>query len=110
MSEPITVLVLAGLQRYRTERGLPVSLALEVPEDADGWWLADELGLPFEAIEGIFVNHVIHALSQRLMPGDRVAFIPYGTPGPHRVYLGLAEAGVENREALSRRESVPTDE
>ena len=32
-------------------------------------------------------------------PGDRVAFVPYGTPGPHRVFLGLYTAGKEESDA-----------
>jgi hypothetical protein len=31
-----------------------------------------------------------------ISPGDRVAFVPYGTPGPHRVFLGLYAAGKES--------------
>ncbi|HSK47739.1 MAG TPA: MoaD/ThiS family protein [Coriobacteriia bacterium] len=101
MSSPIKVHILASLQRFREERGLPVALELEVPDGADGWWLAAELGLPYESIEGMFVNHVIYGLDQPVKPGDRVALVPYGTPGPHRVYLGLFEAGVATRENLA---------
>ena len=46
-----------------------------------------------EKIEGVFVNHVVHGIGVHVSQGDRVAFVPYGTPGPHRVLLGLHSAG-----------------
>jgi len=55
--------------------------------------LAEGLGLPVDAIEGVFVNQTLLGLDAHVGPGDRVAFVPFGTPGPHRVYLGLYEAG-----------------
>ena len=61
--------------------------------------LAVSLQLPPEKIEGVFVNHVVHGLSVHVSPGDRVAFVPYGTPGPHRVFLGLYAADKEESEA-----------
>ena len=55
--------------------------------------LAETIGLDTGSIEGVFVNHVLGPVTVRVMPGDRVAFVPYGTPGPHRFYLGLYDAG-----------------
>ena len=78
----------------RTERGLPYTLAVEVPEGGIAARdLAVALGLPPEKIEGVFVNHVMLGIGVHVSPGDRVAFVPYGTPGPHRVFLGLYAAG-----------------
>jgi hypothetical protein len=42
------------------------------------------------------VNHTVHGLDVWLNPGDRVAFVPFDTPGPHRVFLGLYEAGKDS--------------
>jgi nitroreductase len=55
------------------------------------------MGLPVDTIEGAFCNHSIHGLAHVVMRGDQVAFVPYGTPGPHRYFLGLYEAGHEER-------------
>ena len=32
----------------------------------------------------MFCNHRTYPIDHIIMPGDRVAFVPYGTPGPHR--------------------------
>lgn len=57
--------------------------------------LARRLGLPLDRIEGVFCNHRIHPLSHVIRPGDEIAFVPKGTPGPHRYFLGLYQAGQE---------------
>jgi len=41
----------------------------------------------------------VHGIGVHVSPGDRVAFVPYGTPGPHRVFLGLYAAGEEESDA-----------
>ena len=51
-----------------------------------------------DMIEGVFVNHTVYDLGHYVMPSDEVAFVPYGTPGPHRFYLGLYKAGKQSRE------------
>jgi len=92
----ITVRLFGTLHALRRERGLPTTMALEVPEDGiTGVQLAEELDLPLELIEGLFRNHTVGPVSQRLYPGDEVAFVPEGTPGPHRFFLGLYKAGHE---------------
>jgi hypothetical protein len=94
----VTVRIFGSLRPLRTERGLPCTLGVEVPQDGIAARdLAVSLGLPPEKIEGVFVNHSLHGIGVRVSPGDRVAFVPYGTPGPHRVLLGLYAAGKEER-------------
>jgi hypothetical protein len=82
------------LHALRREGGLPTTVVVRVPaagiSAAD---LASELGLPLDVIEGVFCNHTVYGLERVILPGDRVGFVPYGTPGPHRVYLGLYRAG-----------------
>jgi hypothetical protein len=91
----VEVGIFGSLQRHRLKRRLPCRLTVEVPQSglmARG--LAIPLGLPPEEIEVAFVNHIVRSTSARgVFPGDRVAFVPYGTPGPHRLYLGLYNAG-----------------
>jgi hypothetical protein len=91
---PVTVRIFGSLRPLREERGLPVTLDTEVPtEGISAEDLAVRLELPPEMIEGVFVNHRVYGLAHPVVPGDRVAFVPYDTPGPHRVFLGLYAAG-----------------
>lgn len=91
-----TVRVFGMLCEFQRARGIPAETLEEVPEDgisaAD---LARHMGLPVDSIEGAFCNHTIYSLSHIVIPGDQVAFVPYGTPGPHRYFLGLYKAGLE---------------
>jgi hypothetical protein len=91
---PVTVRIFGSLRPLREERGLPVTLETEVPaEGISAEDLAVRLELPLDMIEGVFVNHRVYGLAHPVVPGDRVAFVPYDTPGPHRVFLGLHAAG-----------------
>jgi hypothetical protein len=91
---PVTVRMFGLLHLFRSERGLPSTVEVEVPpEGTTGRGLALDLGLPCDQIEGVFVNRTVYGIDHPVMPGDRVAFVPYGTPGPHRVFLGLYDAG-----------------
>ena len=96
----VTVRVFGSLRPLRTERGLPHALTVEVPRAGIAARdLAVSLGLPPELIEGVFVNHVVHGIGVHISPGDRVAYLPFDTPGPHRVFLGIYAAGKEKSEA-----------
>jgi hypothetical protein len=96
----VTVRIFGSLRQLRTGQGLPHTLDVDVPRGGVAARdLAVSLGLPPEKIEGVFVNHGLHGIGVRVSPGDRVAFVPYGTPGPHRVLLGLYAAGREASEA-----------
>jgi hypothetical protein len=79
----VTVRMIALLHTYRRERGLPVRVSLEVPEDGTrAIDIARDLDLPVERIEGLFLNG-----------RDRVAFVPHGTPASHPAFFG--RAGIE---------------
>ena len=54
--------------------------------------LAERLDLPADKIEAVFINGRAMPLEDGwINPGDRVAFLPPGTPGPHRFLLGIAK-------------------
>jgi hypothetical protein len=90
----VTVRIFGSLRPFRSARGLPCTLTVEVPPGGIAARdLAVSLGLPPEKIEGVFVNHVVRGIGVHVAPGDRVAFVPFDTPGPHRVLLGLYAAG-----------------
>lgn len=93
-----TVRVFGILREYQRERGLAVESLETIPgEGISAAELAARMGLPVESIEGAFCNHTIYGLAHIVRPGDQVAFVPYGTPGPHRYLLGLYKAGHEER-------------
>jgi len=100
MGDRVIVRMFGFLHSLRRERDLPTTVEVDVPEEGTtGRLLALQLDLPPEMIEGIFVNRTVFCLDHPVHPGDRVAFVPYGTPGPHRVYLGLYAAGREGENA-----------
>jgi len=91
---PVTVRVFGSLRPSCDERGVPYAFTVEVPEQGMvAREIALSVGLPVETIEGVFVNHTVHGLNVRVNPGDRIAFVPNDTPGPHRMFLGLYSAG-----------------
>ncbi|KJS83323.1 MAG: thiamine S protein [Peptococcaceae bacterium BICA1-8] len=54
--------------------------------------LAEKLDLPKELIEAVFINGLASPVEDGVIkPGDRVAFIPPGTPGPYRALLGMVK-------------------
>lgn len=91
---PVTVRIFGSLRPQREAEGLPCQLEVEVPEEGTtGRELAEMIELPRDRVEGVFVNHTVHGLGVRISPGDRVAFVPNDTPGPHRFFLKLYAAG-----------------
>lgn len=95
----VTVRMFGCLHTLRRERGLPTTAEVVVPaEGLSGEALARQLDLPLEMIEGVFCNRTVYPIRHRIMPGDRVAFVPKGTPGPHRFFLGLYAAGKDEGE------------
>lgn len=86
-----TVRVLALLHLYCREHGMPTTQTIDVPADGiRALDLASFIGLPIEDIEGLFLNGVLVGLGATVRPGDRVAFLPYGTPASHPAFLGRA--------------------
>jgi len=93
----VTVRLFGALYALQKQRGGDTVLEVELPpEGVTGAELATMLDLPISMIEGVFCNRTVKPLGHRLMPGDRVAFVPEGTPGPHRLFLGLYAAGKED--------------
>lgn len=89
-----TVRMFGALHTFRREQGLEPTTEVAIPsEGRTAHDLAHDLGLPMEKIEGVFVNHLVYSLDRVIQPGDRVAFIPTGIPGPSRIQLGIFNAG-----------------
>lgn len=89
-----TVRMLALLHGYCREHGLPTTRSIDVPTDGiRALDLASSIGLPVEDIEGLFLNGRLVGLGATVHAGDRVAFLPYGTPASHPAFFG--RAGIE---------------
>jgi len=83
-----------NLHTLRLERGLPSVADIWLPPAGHtGFEVAEMLDIPLERIEGVFCNHKAYGLDRILRPGDELAFIPTGVPGPHRFTLGIHTAG-----------------
>ena len=94
MAQSVTVRFFGRMHTLRAERGLPSVSEVAMPaEGLTAAALAAQLELPEDEIEGVFCNHRVYGLDHVLLPGDAVAFVPRGTPGPHRFTLGLYHAG-----------------
>ena len=98
--QAITVRVFGFLQRYMDEQGLPYDLVEDIPGGGcTPYDIAQRLSIPPEKIEAVFCNGGVINIYDTIFPGDRVGFFPHGTPGPYRVFLGIAR---ENRERTRR--------
>jgi hypothetical protein len=85
----ITVRMFGLLHSLRREQGLPTTVELAVPvAGVRADQIARELGLPEERIDGIFFNAMPSALTTTVRPGDRIAFVPVGTPASHPAFFG----------------------
>ena len=85
----VTVRLLAYLHLRRSEQGLPSTFTVAVPTDGmTAAELASKLDLAPSHVEGVFHNHVKSGLDCLVLPGDRVAFVPPGTPASHPAFFG----------------------
>ena len=82
------------LHTFRKEQGLPSEAEVEVPDSGiTAKSLAENIGLPLDMIEGVFLEYKVHPLSIMVNPGDSIAYASRGIPGPHRFTLGIYHAG-----------------
>jgi hypothetical protein len=90
------------LYTLRRKEGLSPSVELQLPsEGKSALAIAREMELPIDKIEAVFCNNTIYSLDHIIMPGDSIAFVPHGTPGPHRYTLGIKQAGDRQKKAHS---------
>lgn len=88
----IEVRAFMQLKQLFAERNWPFPYFYKLEKECSAVELAERLELPTDQIEAVFVNGKAQALDEgRVKPGDRVAFLPPGTPGPHRFLLGIAK-------------------
>lgn len=71
-------------------------LILELDEPTTGRKLAQTLQIPPDEVEVIFVNGFVQNIDFIINPGDRMAFLPPGCPGPYRIALGFYGKNQDN--------------
>ncbi len=97
----VNIRIFGFLRRYMDEQGLSYALEREIARAGDSAFdIAMGLSIPPEKIEVVFCNGRVINIYDPVFPGDRLAFFPFGTPGPYRVFLGIARENLER----SRRE------
>lgn len=81
------------LHTIRRRRGQEPSEKMHIPaEGRTGLDLAKKLDLPLDKIERVFINNFASSLEELIHPGDKMAFISTGVPGPHRYSLSTHSA------------------
>ncbi|MDZ7699107.1 MAG: MoaD/ThiS family protein [Deltaproteobacteria bacterium] len=106
-STPVTVLVFGALRRFMDDQNLPYELKRPVPEEGiSAYDIAESISVPPSGIEAVFRNGRVINIHDRVYPKDRLAFFPYGTPGPYRVFLGM----VRENKKRKLRETVSASE
>lgn len=99
-NKPVVARMFGLLHTLRTRLGLAATVELALPpEGRTARDIALDLHLPLDRIEAVFCNHIAYPLDHLVLPGDRIAFVPFGTPGPHRYCLGIKQAGDRSRQS-----------
>ncbi|MBT8763728.1 MoaD/ThiS family protein [Desulfohalobiaceae bacterium Ax17] len=89
----ITFNAFGFLQKKLRERNLDCcNVSLEIKEQETAGDLMTRLGLSDNDVEAVFINGGVSSFQTTLKDGDRVAFVPPGTPGPYRVLLGIRDS------------------
>lgn len=84
------------LQALYRSRNWPIPLTLSLDQPITGVELVDKLDISLADIEVIFVNGFVQSPKDFIHPGDRVALVPPGCPGPYRIHLGFYKHNQDN--------------
>lgn len=68
----------------------------ELDQPITGLELSKIFEIDRDDIEVIFVNGFVQSVDYVINPGDRIAFLPPGCPGPHRLGLGFYNKNQDN--------------
>ena len=105
MAESVEVRSFSFLWELFRRRGWPNPLHWPWREPAPATALLAALQIEPAQVEALFVNGVVRRPDAVIHPGDRVALVPPGTPGPYRVLLGIRSGGAPQAEP--REETEP---
>jgi sulfur carrier protein ThiS len=79
-----------GLADLFRQRGWTNPYPFAISHQMSGAELVKALDIAPERVEVLFVNRKAYAAATaQVQPGDRVALVPPGVPGPHRFLLGF---------------------
>lgn len=79
-----------GLQAVFSERGWKIPHYVDIDGDLSGEALLRHIAIDDALVESLIVNRSAIAVEDAIIhPGDRVALVPPGVPGPHRLLLGI---------------------
>lgn len=86
----ITFNAFSFLQKKLSRKNIDFREAcLEVDPESTPHDLLMSMGLEKAEVEAVFINGKVAPFDTVIKEGDRVAFVPPGTPGPYRVFLGF---------------------
>lgn len=91
----VEIRAFGDLRKLFEDRGWPFPYRINLLSETTAEDLVERLDLSPDQIEIVFVNGVARGLHSAVKPGDRVAFVPPGTPGPYRVILGFKNKAVQ---------------
>lgn len=78
------------LQKKLREKNIAhVDATMDIEEGSTPRDLLAQMGLTRDEVEAVFINGKVGPFDTPLKDNDRVAFVPPGTPGPYRVFLGF---------------------
>lgn len=90
MTAPVELHAYMGLADLFRQRAWSNPYPFPLAKESSGPELLQALEIPPERVEVIFVNRKAYAADIAVIrPGDRVALVPPGVPGPHRFLLGF---------------------
>lgn len=84
------------LDAFLRKKFSSMPVILELDTAITGFDLAKRLNILPEEIEIVFINGFVQDLNVLINPGDRVAFLPPGCPGPYRIALGFYGKNQDN--------------
>ena len=88
---PVEIRGFGGLRQVFADRQWSFPLSVQLERELTGPELLEKLEIPRDQVEAIMINGLVRSFDQVIKPGDRVALVPPGTPGPYRVLLGIVE-------------------
>lgn len=90
MNDAIELHAFMWLAELFQERGWTNPRTFPLEGEITALQLLERLGIGRERVEVVFVNRKAEPVDSAVVrPGDRVALVPPGVPGPHRFLLGF---------------------